>query len=108
MPVWRTIPVETEPQINLEYWTIRELPNGDRHFTGYNFYGREGRVSSKILEFDPQNKRGKTSSGRVYQLDGNTGNHPDAEYVWNIWKEVNSADEYEDVSDSALQESIEE
>ena len=106
MPIWRTNPVKEEPEILLSSWSVRELSNGDRHFVGYNFAdGGEGRVSSKILEFDPQTLKGKTRSGRVYQLDRySQGYNADAEYVWNRWKAINKVEAFEDVTEKVLEE----
>jgi hypothetical protein len=106
MTVWRTNPVSEEPEIVLSSWSVRELPDGDRHFVGYNFAdGGEGRVSSKILEFDPKTLKGKTRSGRVYQLDRHTaGFNTDAEYVWNRWKAINKIKIFEDVTEKVLEE----
>ena len=106
MPVWRTIPVDEEPQIVLRNWSVREIHDGDRHFVGYHDAGFEGRVSSKILEFDPAKGRGKTRSGRVYQLEGEPGYHADAEYVWGIWSAINQVKDanYKDVTQEILRE----
>lgn len=85
MPLWKVEPVDQDPHIILRSWSIRQLANGDRHFVGYNDRGREGRVSSRIVEFDVERMRGKTRSGRVYELSGEPGMNGDAEYVWNSW-----------------------
>ena len=46
MPVWKTTQVDDEPEIILGSWSVRELPDGDRHFVGYtNAHGGEGRVA---------------------------------------------------------------
>lgn len=92
MSVWVAAPVNQVPGIVLRNWSIRQLPNGDRHFVGYNDLGREGRVSTKIVEFDVQRMRGKTRSGRVYELYGRPGFNGDAEYVWGAWCQINRVD----------------
>ena len=104
MSVWKTVPVDDEPEIILGSWSVRELPDGDRHFVGYNHaHGGEGRVSSKILEFDPESLKGRTRSGRVYQLEQHgAGINLDAEYVWNQWKIINKVEEYTDVTSLML------
>ena len=53
---------------------------------GYNFAGREGRVSSPIVTFDAATMRGITHTGRVYELKGPPGLNMDAEYVLDRWK----------------------
>lgn len=88
MPIWKTRPIEQIPQLVLTQWTVRELPSGDRHFVGYNLTEMEGRVSSMIVEFDPNAMVGRTRSGRVYKLDGSIGGNADAEYTWNRWLSI--------------------
>jgi len=86
MPIWRTTPVTKQPSITLIRWCVFELEDGDRHFVGYCPENREGRVSSRIAEFDPATMQGVTRSGRVYRLLGPSGYDADAAYVWNCWK----------------------
>lgn len=92
MPVWNVAPVNEDPEIALTHWSVIEFPNGDRHFVGYNAAGREGRVSSLIESFDPETMKGVTRSGRVYSLEGPTGTHGDARYVFTRWCSYNAAD----------------
>lgn len=77
------------PEVRLIQWLIKECERRDgqrtRHFIGYDADGREGRVSSSIVEFDPECKRARTSSGRVYALEGPAGHNRDADYVWEQW-----------------------
>lgn len=103
MGVWRTIPVKEDPEIILSQWSVKEVQNGDRHFVGYNDAGREGRVSSKILEFDNKTMKGKTRSGRIYQLRGEPGSNEDAEYVWGIWARINKVESVKDVSEEIME-----
>lgn len=96
MPIWRVAPVNEQPEIVLWGWTVYEVQSAfedgpTRHFVGYNVYDREGRTSTKIVEFDPVTKRGVTASGRVYQLEGEPGYNSDAYYVFNMWCSVNEA-----------------
>ena len=88
MPIWKTRSIEQVPQLTLIHWSVRELPNGDRHFVGYNITEMEGRVSSKIVKFDPEAMVGRTRSGRVYKLDGSMGTSGDSEYTWNRWLNI--------------------
>ena len=86
--VWATRPVDQEPSITLTDWMIIETvePEPSRHFVGYNFAGREGRVSSPIVTFDAATMRGVTHTGRVYQLQGTPGLNGDAQYVLGRWQ----------------------
>jgi hypothetical protein len=102
MSIWKTIPVQEEPEILLSSWRVMELGDGSRHFVGWNVYGREGRVSSSIVEFDNSKLTGRTSSGRVYKLLGDPGYNSDAAYVWSRWAEINKVDQHRDITGSIL------
>lgn len=98
MSIYRPNPVSSEPRAILTNWTVYETPEGDHHFVGYNLVTMDGRVSSKVVEFDKTTMLGKTRSGRVYELRGIPQPNGDAEYVWNIWKRANNVTEFRDVS----------
>lgn len=96
--VWETRPVAEAPEIVLRSWRVIEIENEARHFIGYNETEGEGRVSSKIITFDKETKRGVTRSGRVYQLIGSPGFNDDALYVWARWKQINKVEVEKDVT----------
>ncbi len=98
MPVWETIPVTNQPKLTLERWSIYELPDGDRHFVGWAIENREGRVSSRIEQFDVKTMCGVTSTGRVYKLESSPGRNMDSEYTWNMWRGINDVTAFVDVS----------
>ena len=97
MPVWNVPDVEVEPSIALINWIVFEC-HGDQHIAGYNFRDDEGRVSSKIVEWDYPNRQAKTRSGRVYKLLGIPQLSNQALYVLNRWKMINDASD-EDIND---------
>ena len=97
--VWSATSLTEVPEIELTRWQVMQLPHGDRHFVGWNVTEREGRVSSKIVEFDAATRRGRTCSGRVYQLRGPTGHDGDGAYTWGRWLKLNAATDCTDVSD---------
>ena len=104
MPIWITTPVDRVPHIKLASWGIYEVtsnawPEKTRHFVGYNMTEREGRVSSSIVEFDPVTKRGRTKSGRVYELVGEAGHNDDGIYTFNQWCHINEISHSENISD---------
>jgi hypothetical protein len=103
MSIWLTRPVDQEPSITLRSWkiieTIEDKPS--RHFVGYNNAGREGRVSSPIVTFDPGTMRGVTHTGRVYELKGPPGLNMDAEYVLDRWKAGYKVD-VKDITDAVV------
>jgi len=98
MPVWEIASVTEQPETTLTDWAIFELPNGNRHLSGWAVEDREGRVSSHIQEFDINNLRAVTESGRVYQLCGSPGTNADADYTWNRWKQINEVEACLDVA----------
>jgi hypothetical protein len=67
----------------LERWSIREFADGAQYFVGYSRETRDGRVSTKIVQFDNSARTARTLSGRVYQLVGMSGWESNAEYVFN-------------------------
>ena len=98
MPLWKTRPVDEEPVIRLERWRILRTEAGSEHFVGFHSDGRYGRVSSDIEQLDPQARRGVTSTGRIYVLDGPSAWDAQAEYVWERWCGVNRILAYQDVT----------
>jgi hypothetical protein len=97
--VHRTTPVSDVPVIELRDWRVFELPDGDRHFVGWNLTESSGRTSSKIIEYNKETKTGITRSGRCYKLIDDSGINLDAMYVWEAWKHINGIDDATDVSD---------
>ena len=104
--IWRTTPVKDEPVITLHSWRVFAVPSPkedgvDHHFNGYSGGvsssvfggGGEGRVSSKIVEWDQEKMIGTTRSGRKYQLIGPPGFNGDAAYVYNSWLRINNVNE---------------
>lgn len=102
MAIWNVATVEEDPEITLVRWLVIELPNGDRHFVGHNAAYLEGRVSSKILEWDSQKRIGKTKSGRTYLLEGESSIDDDAAYVFQHWKQVNKVEEFRILKEEEL------
>jgi hypothetical protein len=72
--------VELTPMVKLEDWSIQEIQTA--HGEAYYFCGRingRGRISTRIVEWFPQNKIGKTESGRIYQLTDAPGDPKNSE-----------------------------
>jgi hypothetical protein len=87
MSVWEPESVDNQPTTTLIRWGIIKTPEGDFHFCGYC---GEGRVSSKIIEFDLKTLTGRTRSGRLYTLiENRAGLNGDANYVLGRWLELN-------------------
>jgi hypothetical protein len=84
--IWKPASVTQEPETKLTQWQVykvKALGEETIHFNGYARY--EGRVCSAVQEFDKTTMRGRTKSGRIYELVGEPGRNRDAEYVWNDW-----------------------
>lgn len=106
MPVWRTAPVSSQPELSLRSWRIFELPNGDRHLVGYCTENQEGRVSTAIRTFDASALHATTATGRVYALHGSPGVDLDADYVWSRWARTNSVESWTDVTEPVWDEHV--
>lgn len=91
--VWRTASVSDEPEIRLVNWDIKKDTAGNGHFVGTRPDDGSGRVSPAIVEFDPERGRGRTQSGRVYELLGPRGYSSNGEYVWSLYKVANDITE---------------
>lgn len=86
--VWKTPSVTEMPTYIIVRWRILAVThngNTTHHFVGFNEERMEGKVSSNILEFDPVTHKGRTNSGRIYELKGETGYDDDAQYVLEQW-----------------------
>ena len=91
--VWRTSSVSEEPQIRLIDWDVKKDTAGCCYFVGTRADNGDGRVSTPIVEFDVERRRGRTRSGRVYELLGPSGRSRNGEYVWSLYKTANSITE---------------
>lgn len=94
--IWAQPPVHVVPTKMIGSWAIVKVVAAsvspeqfEFHFVGRDLDERNGAVSSKIVEFDPQQLQGKTQSGRIYQLVGRPGHDGDAEYVLRNWCRIN-------------------
>lgn len=96
--LWQARPLSERPVIELVRWQVMEVPNGDRHFVGWNVTDGEGRATAEIVRFDAATGRGWTFSGRVYQLRGRTGQDSDGAHTWRRWMQVTGNTRAVDVS----------
>lgn len=89
---WTLIEILEEPARTLDAWCVFEVPfDGPgqpwtRHFVGFRREGCTGQVSSPVEQLDPARRRGRTRSGRVYELAGGSGLNGDAFAAWGHWK----------------------
>ena len=91
----RSIPAH-ETASTLIDWSLHEVQRAtldapSPHVVGYALEAGEGRVSSAIVELDVDTRRIRTKSGRLYFLSGESGRHPDADYVWSRWRRIHEA-----------------
>jgi len=84
-------------------WSIKQViyssnEEPTHHLVGYVMSEGAGRTTSAIQSFDKEKMLVTTNSGRVYRLQGKSGNNSDADYVWNFWKSHNNARNEKDVT----------
>jgi len=79
-----------ETHVTMTSWGVHEVNFSDgttRHLVGS--VNGEGRVSSAIQSYDPQEKQLITKSGKVYVVQGKPGTTANAVYVWQSWCKIN-------------------
>ena len=101
--------VNERPTIRLQAWRVLAVEGLSHsthgvthHFVGYDIDGGEGRASTAVQVFDPATRKGRTESGRTYELLGKPGRDMDAQYVWNRWKKLNGTGPETDVTERYL------
>ncbi|SFT95543.1 hypothetical protein [Paraburkholderia aspalathi] len=102
MALWTIGSLASEPAVFISRWRVLEIDAGTRHFVGADKRNLNGRVSSAIVAFDNKQLRGRTLSGRVYQLLGSPGRSDNADYVWRRWCVVNEVKSFSDVTSQLL------
>lgn len=88
-------PVAEMPSVILRCWRIFQTDDDDVFFAGL-LHDHKVRVSSEVVEFDPELQRGVTQSGRIYYLNGHPGTD---RYVLAAWQQVAMARGIEICSD---------
>lgn len=82
-------PAAQQPKTDLVRWQLFRVKRPDgtatRHLIGHAVQNNEGRVSSAITNADLQKNYMVSSSGRVYQLNGDPGGDADAQFVFRNW-----------------------
>jgi len=91
--VWGAAPIADEPEIALIDWAIKKDTAGNAYFVGTRADDGSGRVSTAIVEIDLERRRGRTQSGRVYELLGPSGYSDNGEYVWSLYRVANGIQE---------------
>ncbi len=96
MTAWQTETVEADPHIVLTDWAVMQIefasPGASavtRHFIGVRT-GKPPRVqvSSPVVAFDPSSARGRTESGRIYQLNGFSPASAPVLATWARWMDI--------------------
>ena len=100
--IWKTKPVASQPRLRLSSWRIMRTERGEIHFIGYAVDNHEGRVSTAIESLDLAARTGVTRSGRLYELIGEPGRDPDADYVWAMWARANGVIRAKDMTAELL------
>ena len=91
--VWGAASLEVEPEIQLVQWAIKHDTAGNAYFVGTRADEGSGRVSTPIVELDTGRRRGRTQSGRVYELLGPPGYSENGEYIWSLYRVANGIKE---------------
>lgn len=109
MSTWRPTSASEQPVTTLVNWQAFDVPGDNpaeectRHFIGLAFESwNEGRVSSPIQEFDAATGQGRSSSGRIYRLQGMPKADPGAHYVWHRWRHINKVSDVVEVTEEVL------
>lgn len=103
--VW---PVEHKVRVQrVRDWSLRKTHFGVHVVGRVVTYGHgEGRVSSRIVDFDRSTGICTTESGNRYALAGKPGADSDAEYVWQRWCRVSSVFEWADVTVEVMRDGL--
>ena len=82
-------------QVTMSKWNIIVIIKDGKKiekFLGYSLHDNTYRISSQVLEYDAENKRGFTESGSVYAFIDEPGElHPEAQEIFdklNAWEKV--------------------
>lgn len=102
MALWTAPSLDEEPSVILTRWSIYEIEGTTWHFVGYLGARNRGRVSGAIVTFDPITARGKTQSGRLYQLQGAPGQSVEGACAWELWRRINAVQSFVDVTGEVL------
>ena len=96
--VWRLSSVTEEPEVQLTNWDVKKDTEGCCYFVGARADDGWIRVSTAIVEFDPERRRGRTQSGRVYELVGQEGLSAKGELLWSSYKITHGIEEAKECS----------
>lgn len=102
MALWTAPSIDEEPSVILTRWCIYEIKGATWHIVGYLGARNRGRVSGAIVTFDPITARGKTQSGRLYQLQGAPGLSVEGAYAWELLRRFNGVQSFVDVTGEVL------
>jgi hypothetical protein len=103
--------IQHEPEATLKDWQILKVTFDD-DTSSFHLNGRcqyhGGRFSTAIKEFNKDTMIAVTSSGRVYQLIGESGYNSDAAYIAGVWLTRNRAklpaEDYSEKIDEMIKE----
>lgn len=100
--------LEERPRITLSEWALIEVPSGGtgrpwtRHLVGWACDTRRGRVSSPVLQLEPDTATCVTVVGRVYLLFGAPGLCPEGKRVLEQWLHLYRVVELRDLTAEAF------
>lgn len=85
MSTWLLPSVDTQPSACLILWQAYRFSFGDQYWDilrGWDPENSCGRCSTPVVALTPAAATAKTQSGRLYRLEGEPGQDPDAQYVF--------------------------
>jgi ATP-dependent Lon protease len=103
MPIFHIPEISNEKnqEETMILWAVYEITDNHgkyHHLVGYVPVRQTGRVTSPIQQFDKSLMQLKTSSGRVYKLDGPPSLKGETRLVWEEWKEKYDIKSHVDVT----------
>lgn len=93
-----------DPVVALSNWSVYEVPlqgldaPWTRHLVGFDEDLGLAQVSSALLHFSPESRLGTATSGRLFQLVGESGRETRSAAMWARWKLLNRVTQERDVT----------
>lgn len=104
MARWNIENIDKTPTVELIDWSVYEVQLWSRdaptqHLVGSRRQNPLGKVSSAIMAVDPWQRRVRTESGQVYELQGAQGHSLGGEMIWKQWLSMYGLLTYADITE---------
>jgi len=93
---------DDEIRVAMEKWAVFDVSASELSETTSHLVGVVdgfGRVCSPIQWFYHDRMEAVTQSGKIYELHGRPGSDPDADWVFEMWCNMNGIEKVMDVTD---------